>query len=101
MDRVKSLRINFADLHNRNFHYIKISAETLLTGGRDAGADIHAGDLKELMRRNGLDLIVDKIETERQVVDILDFDVDYGQGYLFGEPKPMRDDQLQTVSSAA
>ena len=34
----------------------------------------------------------EKIETERQVVDLLDFAIAYGQGYVFGEPKPLRED---------
>ncbi|HSV03361.1 MAG TPA: diguanylate phosphodiesterase, partial [Phenylobacterium sp.] len=29
--------------------------------------------------------------TERQVVDILDLDIGYGQGHLFGEPRAIRE----------
>jgi cyclic-di-GMP phosphodiesterase TipF (flagellum assembly factor) len=31
-------------------------------------------------------MIVEKIEDERAVVELLDFEVDYGEGYLFGKP---------------
>ena len=38
----------------------------------------------------GVALVGEKIESERQVVDLLDFAIDFGQGYLFGEPRPPR-----------
>ena len=86
MDHVTDLRIDFAALAERHFDYIKIPSKTLLS----APGDIHPADLKRAMERHGIDLIVEKIEDERTVVQLLDFDVDYGQGYLFGEPRPAR-----------
>ncbi|HCX66812.1 MAG TPA: diguanylate phosphodiesterase, partial [Rhodobiaceae bacterium] len=62
--------------------------------------DIHAADLKELLKRNGIQLIVDKIENEREVVDVLDYDVEFGQGYLFGEPRPVRESVLSEEPSS-
>jgi cyclic-di-GMP phosphodiesterase TipF (flagellum assembly factor) len=94
MDQVSDLRLNPAALHDRNFRFIKVSAETMLEGTHSAG-DIHAADLKELLKRNGIQLIVDKIEQEREVVDVLEFNVDLGQGFLFGEPRPVRDSVLK------
>lgn len=94
MDQVTNLRFDVAALHDRNFRYVKVSAATMLEGRHTAG-DIHAGDLKELLRRNGIQLIVDKVETEREVVDVLDLDVELGQGYLFGEPRPVRESVLR------
>ena len=40
------------------------------------------------MKRSGVDLIAEKVETEQIVIDLLDYNIDYGQGYLFGEPQP-------------
>ncbi len=45
-------------------------------------------------------LIVDKIETEREVVDVLDLNVELGQGYLFGEPKPVREEVTRATAEA-
>jgi cyclic-di-GMP phosphodiesterase TipF (flagellum assembly factor) len=36
-------------------------------------------------------VIVEKVEAEKQIVDILDLDIGYGQGHLFGEPRAIRD----------
>lgn len=100
MDQVTSLKINAKHLHDRNFRFVKIAAATLV-GGRHEGADIHPNDIQELLRRNGIQLIVDKIETEREVVDVLDLNVEYGQGYLFGEPKPVREEVTRAAVDAA
>jgi cyclic-di-GMP phosphodiesterase TipF (flagellum assembly factor) len=104
MDQVTNIKINSNMLHDRNFRFVKIPA-ALLTGGQEGEADIHAGDIKEILKRNGIQLIVDKIETEREVVDVLDMNVEFGQGYLFGEPKPVREEvtrvTAETVSVAA
>jgi cyclic-di-GMP phosphodiesterase TipF (flagellum assembly factor) len=35
-----------------------------------------------------MDLIVEKIETEEMLLDLLELKIDFGQGYLFGEPRP-------------
>ncbi len=38
-----------------------------------------------------VDLIVEKIETERMLMELLDYHIDFGQGYLFGEPRLSQD----------
>ena len=42
------------------------------------------------MGRFGIDLIAERIEGERAVVDLLDYDVRFGQGFLFAPPRPLR-----------
>ncbi len=53
--------------------------------------NIHAADFKDLLNRYGIDLIVEKIETEREAIEVNELNVDFGQGYLFGEPRPAKD----------
>ncbi|MGX1197622.1 EAL domain-containing protein [Parvibaculum sp. MBR-TMA-1.3b-4.2] len=97
MDQVTSLKFDPAQLYDRNFRFVKVSGQTLLDN--NASGDIHAGDLKELLQRNGIQLIADKIEAEREVVNVLDLNAEYGQGYLFGEPRPVRHDDTSPVEA--
>jgi cyclic-di-GMP phosphodiesterase TipF (flagellum assembly factor) len=53
--------------------------------------DLEAADFAALARRHGVELVAEKVENERQVVDILELDIGLGQGHLFGEPRPIRD----------
>lgn len=98
MDQVSNLKLNPRTLHDRNFRHLKISAARLLD--TDDAGDIHVGDLKELLARNGISLIADRIEKEREVVNVLDFNVEYGQGFLFGEPRPVRDEAGRAMPMA-
>jgi len=45
----------------------------------------------------GVDLIAERIESESMVIDLLDYDVRFGQGALFSPPRPVRADALQSL----
>ena len=83
MDHIVDLNMDLADLASRYFRYVKVDAKVIL----DQGVDIHPDDMKEAFSRYDLDLIVEKIENDQTIVEILDYGMDYGQGYLFGEPR--------------
>ncbi len=55
---------------------------------------VHTADLSVLLERHGIHLIAEKIETEKTVLDLLDYNIPMAQGYLFGKPAQVRDDIL-------
>jgi cyclic-di-GMP phosphodiesterase TipF (flagellum assembly factor) len=79
--------------------FVKVAAPLLLEqiqedGGRislKSMPNLAAADYAALARRHGVELVAEKVESERQVVDILELDIGFGQGHLFGEPRPIRD----------
>jgi cyclic-di-GMP phosphodiesterase TipF (flagellum assembly factor) len=89
MDQVASLSLDYDALAERRFKFVKIDARTLIQefDAPSSRLDIDVVDLKRTLERHGIDLIVEKIESEPMLLDVLDLHVDYGQGYLFGEPK--------------
>jgi cyclic-di-GMP phosphodiesterase, flagellum assembly factor TipF len=99
LDNVADLRIEPRDLAERGFRFIKVQASLLLNrGGVSTATDIHPADLSDLVGRFGIDLIAEKIESEGSVVDLLDYDVRYGQGFLFAQPRPVRAEALQGIA---
>jgi cyclic-di-GMP phosphodiesterase TipF (flagellum assembly factor) len=96
MDQVADLRMEPKDLSDRGIRFVKIQAALLLNKAA-APADIHAGDLSDLLGRFGISLVAERIETEAVVVDLLDYDVRFGQGFLFSPPRPVRAEALQGV----
>jgi cyclic-di-GMP phosphodiesterase TipF (flagellum assembly factor) len=62
-------------------------------------SDIDPEDLADLLARSGIDLIAERIETETTVVDLLDYDVRFGQGFLFSPPRPVRSEALQGAAT--
>jgi cyclic-di-GMP phosphodiesterase TipF (flagellum assembly factor) len=87
MDQVTSLDLDFAKLKTLGFRYIKVKPDVLFSIVRPGGTSYTAEEFKDLLARNGVNLIVERIEDEKTVADLAEFGVDYGQGYLFGEPK--------------
>ncbi|RAK62134.1 EAL domain-containing protein [Phenylobacterium kunshanense] len=99
LDKVTNLDLDLQDLSRADVKFVKIGAQTLLdelTEVEDrlvlrSMPDLAAEDFALLMRRYGVDLIAEKVENERQVVDILDLDIQFGQGHLFGEPRAIKE----------
>jgi cyclic-di-GMP phosphodiesterase TipF (flagellum assembly factor) len=100
MDRVTDLRIEPRELAARGFRFVKVPWSLLLARAAPAAADIHPADFSDLLGRFGVDLIAEKIESEGTVVDLLDFDVRFGQGFLFSPPRPVRAEVLQGLADA-
>jgi cyclic-di-GMP phosphodiesterase TipF (flagellum assembly factor) len=90
IDNVTDLRFEPRELADRGVRFIKVPASLLLDQREQPAADIHPADLSDLLGRFGIDLIAERIEGERAVVDLLDYDVRFGQGFLFAAPRPLR-----------
>jgi cyclic-di-GMP phosphodiesterase TipF (flagellum assembly factor) len=97
MDQVKDLQFGPRDLSERGIKFVKVPAALLLKRVPES-ADIHTADLSDLLGRHGISLIAERIETESVVVDLLDYDVRFGQGFLFSPPRPVRAEALQGVA---
>src|SRR5690606_31844799 len=93
VDHVSDLRIKPRDLAERGVRFVKVPAALLLDESQEPSTDIHPADLADLLGRFGIDLIAEHIEGERAVVDLLDYEVRFGQGHLFAPPRPLRPDQ--------
>jgi cyclic-di-GMP phosphodiesterase TipF (flagellum assembly factor) len=110
VDKVTDLDLDYRELQRADVKYVKVGAELLLSqvSDEDDGRlslkplpDLHAADVASLARRYGLEIIAEKVETERQVIDVLELDIGYGQGHLFGEPRAIRDAVLAETDPPA
>src|SRR4051812_9946011 len=97
MDHVTDLRIEPRELADHGFRFTKVPAALLLSRAAASG-DIHPADFSDLLGRFGIDLIAERIEGESTVVDLLDYDVRFGQGFLFSPPRPVRAEVLQGLA---
>lgn len=99
LDKVTNLDLDLQDLSRSDVKFLKIGAQLLLdelteVDGRPvlrSLPDLAAEDFTTLTRRYGVEVIAEKIEAERQVVDVLDLNIGYGQGHLFGEPRAIKE----------
>ena len=99
IDKVTNLDFDLQDLSRADVKFVKVAAQALLDELTEVDGrlvlrslpDLAAEDFALLMRRYGVELIAEKVENERQVVDILDLDISLAQGHLFGEPRAIKD----------
>ena len=86
IDNVTDINFNVENLQAVNVRFIKLNAQSLLTRMKNENAFAEALRVKRRLENNGISIIVEKIENERDLKELLDFDISYGQGYLFSKP---------------
>ncbi|WP_299810958.1 EAL domain-containing protein [uncultured Roseibium sp.] len=95
IDQISDMKMDFNSLAGRGFKYGKLHADYLI-GRREAKhGHIHPSDFGDLLHRYGMELITDHVETESQVLELLDYDVKLAQGNLFSPPRPVKAEVLQ------
>ncbi|HUA51224.1 MAG TPA: EAL domain-containing protein [Candidatus Sulfotelmatobacter sp.] len=85
LDQITNLDLFVSDLNAQGFRYAKLDAATLLEKLDRAG---DPRSLKRALDRGAIDLVVSGIDTDKTLLDLLDYAIDFGQGALFGEPRP-------------
>lgn len=96
IDHVQTLDADFREMQRAGVKFFKapgsLLAEQLGSGAAIGG--VAAEDFASNLARHGIELIAEKIEDEPTVVEVLEYDVALGQGHLFGEPRPIKDQAL-------
>lgn len=109
LDKGDGLNFNLPELQAAGVKFVKVNGERLLEeltpgGERPVSAitrDISAEDVPAVFVRYGIDLIAEKIENEKSVIEILEFDIPYGQGHVFGAPRPIKGSLLEETAPPA
>jgi cyclic-di-GMP phosphodiesterase TipF (flagellum assembly factor) len=98
LDKGDGLNFDLPELQAAGVKFVKINGERLLEELTPGGErpistitrDIAPEDVPALFVRYGIDLIAEKVEIEKSVIDILEFEIPYGQGHIFGQPRPIK-----------
>ena len=59
---------------------------------------ISGEEVAAVCSRYGVTLIAEKMEEEVSVVEVLEFDIPFGQGHVFGAPKPIKSSLMQETA---
>ncbi len=84
LDQVQDVELNPGLLAQRQVSFVKIEVNLLLK------TLARRPYLLQSLRRREIDVIVEKVEDEERLIGVLDYEIDFGQGYLFGEPRLAR-----------
>ena len=86
MDGVRQRRLDLGQLKTRHIRYIKIDAAWLIKEGGQRNGPAKVARFKQQLDGAGIDLIVERVENDMSLRAVLDYAIDFGQGYLFGKP---------------
>ncbi|HET6619079.1 MAG TPA: EAL domain-containing protein [Dongiaceae bacterium] len=92
IDQVSDLDIDAATLSGRHFRFLKLEAGRVMAAARSGLFGNDPRLLKRTLDSYAIDLVIERIETEPMLLEVLDLHVDFGQGFLFGEPRIAKGD---------
>jgi cyclic-di-GMP phosphodiesterase, flagellum assembly factor TipF len=98
IDQVTDLDIDAATLSGRHFRFLKLEAARVTEAARSGLLGSDPKLLKRTLDSYAIDLIVERIESEPMLLEVLDLHVDFGQGFLFGEPRIAKSDAANALS---
>lgn len=86
LDHVERINFDLKFLQILKVRFVKIEALSFMQKARSDSGYRDLLNMKRKLEGNGIGVIVEKVESEFVLKEILDFDVHYGQGHLFGKP---------------
>lgn len=86
IDHVEKMDFDLKFLQVLKVRFVKVNAAELIENTRTEKAFASLIRFKRKLEGNGIGFIAEKVEDEPTLKEILDFDIHYGQGYLFGRP---------------
>lgn len=106
LDKGEGLAFDLPVLQAAGVRFVKVNGERLLQeltpGGErpisSISREIAPEDVPSVFTRYGVDLIAEKVESEKSVIELLEFDIPYGQGHVFGAPRPIKGSLLEETA---
>ncbi len=107
IDHAKTLAFDLPQLQDAGVRFVKINGGELIEQMRDPlgprpGSSINRSisgeEVSAVCSRYGVTLIAEKIEEEASVVEILEYAIPYGQGHIFGAPRPIKSSLMQETA---
>jgi cyclic-di-GMP phosphodiesterase TipF (flagellum assembly factor) len=106
IDKVTHMDVDLVDMERAGVRFFKASAKTIIDqfvteGVRPKSSitrEISANDVAAIFIRYGIDLIAERIEDEAAVVDILELEIPYAQGHLFGAPRAIKESLMEETA---
>ena len=96
---VDDIDLDVPALSAQGVQFVRLDADILMPATKFDMEANRVRVLKQALDRAGVDLIVANIENEPMLVELLDFNIDLGQGTLFGEPRALEENKTAPDAS--
>jgi cyclic-di-GMP phosphodiesterase TipF (flagellum assembly factor) len=110
IDHAESIELDLPRLQDAGIRFVKIKGGTLIDQLRDpfgprpnsaADRKLSGEEVAAVCSRYGVTLIAEKIEEEVSVVEVLEYGIPYGQGHIFGAPRPIKSSLMEETAPPA
>lgn len=110
IDHAETIDIDLPRLQDAGIRFVKFKGGELIEqlrnpfGPRPLSSverKISGEEVAAVCSRYGVTLIAEKIEEEVSVVEILEFGIPYGQGHIFGAPRPIKSSLMEETAPPA
>jgi cyclic-di-GMP phosphodiesterase, flagellum assembly factor TipF len=106
IDKVTHLDVDLIDMERAGVRFFKAPGRMLIDGFVSDGIrpkssivrEISASDIAAIFVRYGIDIVAERIEDEATVVELLDLEIPYAQGHLFGAPRAIKDSLMEETA---
>ena len=106
IDKATTLAVDLPDMERAGVRFFKAPGRTLIDQIAHEGVrpksniarEITPRDVTAVFRRYGVDLIAERIEDEATVTELLDLDIPYAQGHLFGAARAIKDSLMESTA---
>lgn len=110
IDHAETLDIDLPRLQDAGIRFVKLNGGVLIDQLRDpfgprplssVERKISGEEVSAVCSRYGVTLIAEKLEEEVSVVEILEYSIPYGQGHIFGAPRPIKSSLMAETAPPA
>lgn len=99
IDHAPDLGLDLPRLQSAGVRFVKMNGHNLIDQLRDPAGPrpvssinrrVDGEEVSAVFSRYGITMVAEKMEDEASVVEILEYDIPYGQGHVFGAPRPIK-----------
>ncbi|MEM1148584.1 MAG: EAL domain-containing protein [Pseudomonadota bacterium] len=110
IDHAESIDVDLPRLQDAGIRFVKLNGGELIDqlrnpfGPRPISSverKISGEEVAAVCSRYGVTLIAEKIEEEVSVVEVLEYGIPYGQGHIFGAPRPIKSSLMEETAPPA
>ena len=110
IDHAESIDIDLPRLQDAGIRFVKFNGGELIDQLRDpfgprpissVEREVSGEEVAAICSRYGVTLVAEKIEEEVSVVEVLEYGIPYGQGHIFGAPRPIKSSLMEETAPPA
>jgi cyclic-di-GMP phosphodiesterase TipF (flagellum assembly factor) len=99
IDHAPDLGLDLPRLQSAGVRFVKMNGHALIDQLRDPAGPrpvssinrrVDGEEVSAVFSRYGITMVAEKMEDEASVVEILEYEIPYGQGHVFGAPRPIK-----------